>query len=123
MSKLQKVGLKRLKDNQYDQFYTKIDVSENCLNKMTIDINNFDIVIEPSAGTGSFNKAFVKKFPNYTGKYISCDIDPKYKGIIKQDYLKLNISDFKDKKILVLGNPPFGRNSSLAKKFIKMYHS
>jgi len=119
MSKFQKVGLKRLKGNQYDQFYTKMDVSENCLNKMTIDINNFDIVIEPSAGTGSFNKAFIKKFPNYIGKYISYDIEPKYKGIIKQNYLKLDISNLKNKKVLVLGNPPFGRNSSFAKKFIK----
>ena len=119
MSKSKKVGLKRLKNNQYDQFYTKTDVSEDCVNKFKLNINDFDIVIEPSAGTGSFNKAFTKRFPNYTGKFISYDIDPKYNGIIKQDYLKLDISDFKDKKVLVLGNPPFGRNSSLAKKFIK----
>jgi predicted RNA methylase len=119
MSKSKKVGLKRFKNNQYDQFYTRTNVSEDCINKLKLNINDFDIVIEPSAGTGSFNKAFKKKFPNYTGKFISYDIDPKYDGIIEQDYLKLDISDFKDKKVLVLGNPPFGRNSSLAKKFIK----
>jgi predicted RNA methylase len=119
MSKSKEIGLKRLKYNQYDQFYTKTDVSKKCLNKLSFDINNFDIVIETSAGTGSFIKAFENVFPNYIGKFISYDIDPKYDGIIEQDYIKLDISDFKDKKVLVLGNPPFGRNSSLAKKFIK----
>ena len=118
---LKKYGKKRLLSNKYDQFYTKEDCSVMCLTNLKnfIDINNFDIVIEPSAGTGSFNKAFRKLFPNYQGKFISYDIDPKADDIIKQDYLKLDISDFKDKNVLVIGNPPFGQNSKLAKLFIK----
>ena len=118
---LKKYGKKRLLSNKYDQFYTKEDCSIICLTNLKnfIDINNFDIVIEPSAGTGSFNKAFRNVFPNYQGKFISYDIDPKADDIIKQDYLKLDISEFKDEKILVIGNPPFGQNSKLAKLFIK----
>ena len=118
---LKKYGKKRLLSNKYDQFYTKEDCSVMCLTNLKnfIDINNFDIVIEPSAGTGSFNKAFRNVFPNYQGKFISYDIDPKANDIIKQDYLKLDISDFKDKNVLVIGNPPFGQNSKLAKLFIK----
>lgn len=47
------------------------------------------------------------------------DLDPKSKNIKKCDYLKFDHStDIKtDKKIVVLGNPPFGKNSSLAISF------
>ena len=50
------------------------------------------------------------------------DIEPKHKSIKKADFLKLDTDVFKktkSRKILVIGNPPFGHNSSLAKKFIK----
>lgn len=115
-----KTGKKRTKLNQYDQYYTKEDVAYKCLDNMNIDdINTFDIVIEPSAGTSNFIYAFKKKFPDYEGKLLAYDIDPKTENIKKQDYLKLDITEFKDKKVLVFGNPPFGSNSTLAKKFIK----
>jgi len=43
--------------------------------------------------------------------------------IKKQDYLSIDldlIKRWKKKKVLVIGNPPFGRQSSMAKKFIKL---
>ena len=42
------------------------------------------------------------------------------KDIKKQDYLKLNYNKFLNKynNIHIIGNPPFGKQSSLAKKFI-----
>ena len=51
----------------------------------------------------------------------SYDIDPKQNYIVKQDFFELDISKFIncDNKIHSIGNPPFGRQSSLAKKFIK----
>ena len=48
-------------------------------------------------------------------KKIRLDIEPKEKDIIK-----INFFDYKpeeDKKYLVIGNPPFGKVSSLAVKF------
>ena len=94
-----------------DQFYTKPSIAKKCTNvlKTTLDINNFDIILEPSAGTGSFYKILPKE------KREGVDLDPKYNGI-----KKMNFFDYvpkKNKKYLVIGNPPFGRVSSLAIKF------
>ena len=37
-----------------DKFYTKPEVSKLCINM--IDLSDFDLIIEPSAGCGSFSK-------------------------------------------------------------------
>ncbi len=49
------------------------------------------------------------------------DLEPDNDEIIKQDYLLYNHSDVKKNfsKIHIIGNPPFGRQSSMAIKFIK----
>lgn len=105
--------------NLIDQFYTKKEVSEKCIKLLlsTINISKKDLLIEPSAGTGSFTDYF--KDNNY--KIDSYDIEPKKNYIKQQDFLTLNIKKYVDEKnnIHTLGNPPFGRQSSLAKKFIK----
>ena len=80
-----------------------------------IDIDDNDIIIEPSAGNGSFIDEIKKTVNNY----IFYDIEPENDEIIEQDYLLVNSDDFKDCNIHVVGNPPFGRQSSLAIKFIK----
>lgn len=94
-----------------DQFYTNDDIALRYFNitKSMIDINKYDIILEPSAGRGSF----FKLLPD--DKRIGIDLDPKYENIIKQDFLKYEHE--KDKKYLVIGNPPFGKVSSLAIKF------
>jgi hypothetical protein len=94
-----------------DQFYTKDEVANKYFQILSskINLNNFDIILEPSAGKG----AFYKILP--IDKRVGLDIDPKFKGI-----QKLNYFDYKPKKnnkYLVIGNPPFGRVSSLAVKF------
>jgi hypothetical protein len=94
-----------------DQFYTREEVSKECYDifKKNIDINEYDIILEPSAGTGSFYKLLD------INKREGIDLEPKYDGIIK-----MNFFDYvpkKDKKYIVIGNPPFGRVSSLAIKF------
>ena len=107
-----KTGLKR---NVIDKFYTKPEVVVKCLKefkKVKID-NSVDLVIEPSAGNGSFTSQLVE----YNS--MSYDIKPEGKGIIEQDFLKLNITDGFNIPLHFIGNPPFGRQSSLAKKFIK----
>ena len=44
--------------------------------------------------------------------------------IIERDYLALDHKqlEVKDQKIHIIGNPPFGRQSKTAIKFIKKYH-
>lgn len=110
-------GLKR---NGLDKYYTKEYVVNECINlfKKKISINKKnDLIIEPSAGDGSFI-SYIKKISN---NYIFYDIEPENDEITKQDYLTLDTKELKNKykKIHVVGNPPFGRQSSLAIKFIK----
>lgn len=94
-----------------DQFYTNDDVAIKCFKKLTmlIDIKEYDIFLEPSAGKGSFLKLFPKD------KRIGIDIDPKNKEIKKMDFFDFEADE--DKTYCVVGNPPFGRVSSVAIKF------
>jgi hypothetical protein len=98
-------------ENGLDQFYTNNDVAIRCYNRLVelVNLNDFDIHLEPSAGSGSFFNIM-----NETKK-LGLDIEPKGQGIHKMDYFEYNPDQ--DKKYLVLGNPPFGRVSSLAVKF------
>jgi predicted RNA methylase len=110
---------KGLKRDTIDKFYTKEAVVENCVNliKSHIDINSNDLIIEPSAGGGAFIK-YIKVLSN---NQLYMDIAPHHKDVIKTDYLEFNedISDNTKTKIHIIGNPPFGRQASMAKKFIK----
>ena len=109
---------KGLNRNTIDKYYTKNNIVELCLNFINnnIDINNDDLIIEPSAGNGSF----ILAIKSLTNNYKFYDLEPENDEIIKQDYLLLNYNDFNfNNKIHIIGNPPFGRQSSLAIKFIK----
>jgi len=112
MNKDKKCGLKR---ESSDKFYTNTDIVNICLklfsDNIKIDVN--DLVIEPSAGNGAFSVPLSKLYKNIT----SYDILPENDIIIKQDYLKLETPKC-DGKIHVIGNPPFGRQSTMAKQFI-----
>ena len=114
----QKKGLKR---NIIDKYYTKEDSVSLFMTKIKqlIKINKNDLVIEPSAGNG----AFIKEIKKIDCNYLFYDIQPEHEYINKQDYLELDINALKSKilnnKIHIIGNPPFGRQSSLAIKFIK----
>lgn len=107
---------KGLNRNVIDKYYTKDTIVDLCLNlvKKNIKINNNDLIIEPSAGNGSFIKGIKTLSDNF--KFF--DLEPENVEIIKQDYLLYehgkNISSTH-----IIGNPPFGRQSSLAIKFIK----
>ena len=108
---MQDKGLKR---DIIDKYYTKETVVDECIEiiKKVISINRYDLIIEPSAGNGAFIKSIISLSDNY--KFY--DIVPEHKDIIRMDYLTIN---FTRNNIHVIGNPPFGRQSSLAKKFIK----
>ena len=89
-----------------DQYYTRPDVAKTCVDLLTRYAHEGPW-IEPSAGEG----AFLRLVPGAVGY----DIDPKSPGIHKQDFLDTVVPD----GAIVFGNPPFGRQASLAKKFIR----
>ena len=65
--------------------------------------------MEPSAGSGSF-------YNEIPFKKLGLDLNPLCEGVIQQDFLSF-IPD-KNKKYIVIGNPPFGLRGNLALKFI-----
>ena len=95
-----------------DQFYTKLNISKKCIDyiESKYNWNTWDLIIEPSAGNGSF----FNQIPST--KKIGIDISPYHNDIIEQDFLTYTPPNT-NQNILVLGNPPFGRVSSLAIKF------
>jgi len=92
-----------------DQFFTNADIVDQCVS--TISFKDYDVVIEPSAGSGAFYHKII-------GEKIGIDLEPKTEGVIQQDFFNFHrFSRFNSERILVIGNPPFGKNSSLAVKF------
>lgn len=108
---MSKTGLKRISG---DKFYTKPCVAKRCLALIrdNVSITKHDIVLEPSAGSGAF-------FNRLGGKQIYMDIEPGHTKIEQCDFLLYDYLDIVEKRVHVIGNPPFGRQSSLAKRFIK----
>jgi predicted RNA methylase len=107
-------GLKR---NPIDKFYTINSIAEECISyvKSKINIDKNDLIIEPSAGNG----AFIDSIKSLSNHYKFYDIQPEHKEIIKQDFLDYNHNELKYNKIHIIGNPPFGKQSSTAIRFIK----
>ncbi len=108
-------GLQR---NITDKFYTKPDVVRLCSNAIQthLQISYYnDTIIEPSAGNG----AFIDFIKSTVSDYHLYDLAPEHSEIIQQDYLEYTHIRSSRGKIHVIGNPPFGRQSSLAISFIK----
>lgn len=97
-----------------DQFYTKSEVAEKCINiiKSFCKLEHYTLV-EPSAGGGVFLDLMKLESENVLGY----DLDPKHTDVAEQDFLLLDTSTIKGDKVYI-GNPPFGKNSSLALKFL-----
>jgi len=117
MDNTQRKGLRR---NTIDKYYTKGSVVELCLNmvKQYVEIGRNDLIIEPSAGNG----AFISGIKTLSEHCIFYDLEPEHNEIIKQDYLMVDSNAFESgevRSIHVIGNPPFGRQSSMAIQFIK----
>lgn len=99
----------RNKKHKNDKFYTKSHVAIELIS--LIDLSKYDCIIEPSAGKGSFSKNINHE------NLISLDIDPEDNSISKMDWFEFQY--IKNGKVLVIGNPPFGNQGSLALNFIK----
>lgn len=109
-------SLSTTRDEGLDKFYTVPAYSKKCIDKVfsLYNVNDFDLVVEPSAGAGSF----YNQIP--TDKKIGIDISPGIAegAIIKQDFFDYRPAEGAARqRILVIGNPPFGKVSSLAIRF------
>lgn len=104
--------IKKVRKEGMDKFYTIPSISLKCINIISskYNWNNWDLVVEPSAGNGSF----LMQIP--TEKKIGIDIYPEHSDITEMDFFNYNPPDGLS-NILVIGNPPFGRISSTAVKF------
>jgi len=99
------------KSKELDQFYTNPEYAKTFYDHICQQVNivDYDIVLEPSAGTGNFYNLFDPS------RRIGLDLEPKAAGIIKTDFFDWTPPP--NKTIITIGNPPFGKNASLAVKF------
>jgi hypothetical protein len=100
--------IKKRNAGEFDKFFTKRELAKKLIAYFNLD--DFDHIIEPTAGNGSFSD----QIPNCE----AYDIEPQKDYIKKADFLELNF-DYNPSKTLIIGNPPFGRQSSLALKILK----
>ena len=116
----QTTGLDR---DPIDKYYTKPTVAQECvklMKKYAVPKKLCDIIIEPSAG----NASFLSPLKSLLCPVRMYDIQPDHPQVIKCNYLDIHVDDMTsgrapNGRIHVVGNPPFGRQSCLAIKFIK----
>ena len=122
----QKQDTGKYRTNTKDQFYTSPDVAKKCIQILISRLHNVELYspvlplssylwVEPSAGNG----AFLNSIPDTYDK-IGIDIEPRSANILKQDFLTWvpPVQKQNQNPVIIFGNPPFGRQSSLAKAFI-----
>jgi hypothetical protein len=100
-----------VRSSRLDQFYTKSEIALQCVEnlKQIISFQDYSLILEPSAGEG----VFLDLLPE--NKRIGIDLAPARGDIIQQDFF--DYFPLSEEKILVVGNPPFGAQSSLATRF------
>ena len=124
----------KYRTNTKDQFYTTPHVAKKCIQILISKLHDDALHsplpvlplsaylwVEPSAGNG----AFLNSIPDTYDK-IGIDIEPGSgagnANIIKQDFLTwvppAQKTKTNQKPVIIFGNPPFGRQSSLAKAFV-----
>ena len=93
--------------NLNDKFYTKPAVAKQLIN--ILDLQKYDLIIEPSAGNGSFSKNIAN--------CLALDLFPEDESILQQDFF--SFIPPKANNCLVIGNPPFGQQAKLAIAFFR----
>ena len=89
-----------MQDNLNDKFYTRNSLVKTCIDYVNSIINidkKEDIIIEPSAGAGSF----INSIKGICDNTIFYDIMPEHSEIVKQDYLTTDLSIYNKKIQLV----------------------
>lgn len=107
-----------------DQFYTQSHVAKQCLafleQHVPAKVYKKAVFLEPSAGAGSF-------FDILPANKYGFDLQPKHTAVHQQNFLDFSIDTLSavareevTGPVITVGNPPFGKNSSLALKFINI---
>lgn len=103
----------KFRTNTKDQYYTKEVVAKQCVDTILQHVPATEVQwIEPSAGTGVFLKVLPPGLDT-----VGIDVDPKSPGLLKGDFLTWEPTTQKQR--IVFGNPPFGRQGSIAKAFLQ----
>lgn len=105
--------MKRIVKSDLDKFYTKTELVKKLLRNF--DFTNYDLIVDPCCGDGAFYNNI-----QHANK-IAIDILPHIEGVITGDFLTWDwtkISTHRS-RVLVVSNPPFGKQGSIAMNFIK----
>jgi len=98
-----------------DQFYTSRTAAATCLNFLNqlvpLSHRNTAHFLEPSAGDGAFLELLPPK------RRTGIDVDPRHQEVATRDFLLEFIPPQDIAPWIVVGNPPFGKNSSKAARF------
>lgn len=95
-----------------DKFYTKPAVAAQCL--AMLDLTRFSRIIEPSAGGGAFSDLLLDA--GLSAQVVALDLEPENPRVRRQDWF--GFTERAPGSTLVVGNPPFGQQCSLALAFI-----
>jgi hypothetical protein len=93
--------------NPKDQFYTRPEIAKLCVDFLRLHVTEDLPWVEPSAGDGVF-LSLVESAVGY-------DIEPRHPRVQQADFLTVDLPQ----DCVIYGNPPFGRQASLAKQFIQ----
>jgi hypothetical protein len=107
----------KFRTNTKDQYYTKGSVAKTCVDRIVAlcPYATDYVWIEPSAGSG----AFLKAVPTTVDSKLGLDIDPQSADVVSGNFLSWTPpADLSGQKLVFFGNPPFGKQGSLAKAFI-----
>jgi len=99
-----------------EQYYTTPEVVDICLDEVRKHIDLADrAILEPCGGTGEFIEGF-RRIGIEDKNILSFDIEPRHPLVKEANYLE---TQFDRTDLISITNPPFGRASSLAKKFFQ----
>lgn len=101
---------------ELDQFYTRPEIARRCMTLVAAAVSkHVDGVIgtwlEPSAGMG----AFLDLMPT---PRLGLDLDPAHEEVVPEDFLLWKGGTRLPGPVVTVGNPPFGKNASLALRFV-----
>lgn len=94
----------RIQKDGLDRFYTRHEVARVLVSQIRSRYPDAQYV-EPSAGDGAFS--------NLLPGVLAYDIEPKHDSIVRQDFFDLSVP----RDCVFVGNPPFGKQASLAVRF------
>lgn len=104
---------KKTGQRAFDAFYTKRSAADECVRSLLSHVVASETAfVEPAAGAGVFVDALVSAGVGTSG-VVAMDVQPSaHPAVEERDFF-----EWKPPSLCVFGNPPFGKNASLAAKF------